>query len=58
VSAHTVFGIEAFWVELLRIGEVLCIPMSDGRYKHNIGTSWKNVVICKNDIKQRKREWS
>jgi len=31
VSTHTVFGKEAFWVELLRVGEVLWFPVSNGR---------------------------
>jgi hypothetical protein len=58
VSAHTVFGKEAFWVELLRVGEELWFPVSDGRYKYNIGTSWEDVAICKDNMKQRKRESS
>jgi hypothetical protein len=58
VSAHTVFGKEAFWVELLWFGEVLWFPVSEERYNYNIGSSWEDVVICKNNMKQRKKESS
>jgi hypothetical protein len=58
VSAHTVFGKEAFWVELLRVEEVLWFPVSGERHKYNIGTSWEDVATCKNDTKQRKIEAS
>jgi hypothetical protein len=47
VSADTVLGKEAIWVELLRFGEVLWHPVRNIRCKHNIGTGWEDVVTCK-----------
>jgi hypothetical protein len=51
MSAFTVFWEEAIRVELLRVREILRIPVSAMWYKYNICTSWENVVICRREHK-------